>query len=216
MARMAVLLRLVEDNDLARKLRRRRIGPMTPMPAFVSAARPLVTDVIKRKPQIIRGLHGAASATEPIGRSAVACHQLEEVSLMARGVFDVDLEQQVADLGKELSALKRTLARRSADFYGDAGDTVSNYLSDIAGRVTPTFGGLRRQTRSVQRVAYDHPAVVATVGLVVIGLVASLVLRPRPSRNLVRAARRAAEAKRSEETAPANRRRGRNQHTTAH
>ena len=136
---------------------------------------------------------------------------------MARGLFDVDLEQQVADLRKEMGALKRVVARRGADFYEDAEDTVSNYLSHLAGRVGPSLVGLRRQARSVERVAYDHPAVVATVGLVVVGLVASLLLRPRSSEP-ARRVRRSQPAEGRETPSQANRRRGRNQQsgTTAH
>jgi hypothetical protein len=136
---------------------------------------------------------------------------------MARGLFDVDLEQQVADLRKEMGALKRVVARRGADFYEDAEDSVSNYLSDLAGRVGPSLLGLRRQARSMERAAYDHPAIVATVGLVVVGLVASLLLRPRHSSEPARRPRRSPPAER-EETAEPNRKRGRNQRSgaTAH
>jgi hypothetical protein len=133
---------------------------------------------------------------------------------MARGLFDVDLEQQVADLRKEMSALKRVAARRGADFYEDAEDTVSTYLSDLAGRVRPSLLGLRRQARSVERAAYDHPAIVATVGLVLVGLVASLFLFPRTTSRPARRTRRPAPAAR-EETAEPNRRRGRNQRSAA-
>ena len=134
---------------------------------------------------------------------------------MARGLFDVDLEEQVSDLRKEMSALKRVVAKRGADFYEDAEDTVSNYLSDLAGRVGPSLVGLRRQARSVERVAYDHPTVVAAVGLVVVGLVASLLLRPRSSSQPPRRPRRAQPAERGEETAQTSRKRGRNQRSSA-
>ena len=133
---------------------------------------------------------------------------------MARGLFDVDLEQQVADLRKEMSALQRVVARRGADFYEDAEDTVSKYLSDLASRVGPSLWGLRRQARSVERAAYDHPAVVATVGLVMVGLVASLLLRPRLVSEPPRRSRRAEPAEREERAEP-NRRRGRNQRSAA-
>jgi len=134
---------------------------------------------------------------------------------MARGLFDVDLEEQVADLRKEMSALKRVVAKRGADFYEDAEDTVSNYLSQLAGRVGPSLVGLRRQARSVERVAYNHPTVVAAVGLVVVGLVASLLLRPRRSNEPARRPRRSDTAERSEGASQPNRRRGRNQRSSA-
>lgn len=135
---------------------------------------------------------------------------------MGRGLFDVDLEQQVADLRKEMSALSRSVARRGGDFYEDASDGVSSFLSQLAGRVAPSLGGLRRQARTVERAAFDHPAVVATVGLVMIGLVASLVLRSRSTSEPPRRPRR--QPAQAEGEAPANRRRsrGRNASATAH
>jgi hypothetical protein len=159
----------------------------------------------------------ATPGTDRLRRRCMSS-SLKRVLQMARGLFDVDLEEQVADLRKEMSALKRVVARRGADFYEDAEDTVSNYLSQLAGRVGPSLVGLRRQARSAERVAYDHPAVVATVGLVVVGLVASLLLWPRSSSEPARRPRRAQPAERSEETGQANRRRGRNRQSgaTAH
>ena len=137
---------------------------------------------------------------------------------MGRGLFDVDLEQQVADLRKELGALSRSVARRGSDFYEDAGDGVSSLLSQLAGRVGPSLGGLRRQARTVERAAFDHPAVVATVGLVMIGLVASLVLRSRATSEPPRPRRRkAAEAEpEGNSTGSRRRSRARNASATAH
>jgi hypothetical protein len=136
---------------------------------------------------------------------------------MTRTLFDVDLEQQVADLSKEMGALKRVIARRGSELYDDAGDSVSSYLSDLAGRVGPSLIGLRKQARSVERVAFDHPAAIATVGLVVVGLVASLFLRSRSSTPSARRSRPEAEPARSR-TADTRRKRGRNQNagSTAH
>jgi hypothetical protein len=59
-----------------------------------------------------------------------------------------------------------------------AGETLSNYLSDVSHRIVP---GFRRQARAVEKVAYDHPAAVAAVGLLVIALMAGLLLSTRSS-----------------------------------
>jgi hypothetical protein len=92
-------------------------------------------------------------------------------------LIDVDLEDQVTALRKELGTLKRAVARRGSSLYEDAGETISDYLSELGDRIGPSITGLRRRARTVERVAYDHPAVIAGVGLVVIGLVASLLMR---------------------------------------
>ncbi|MDW6022021.1 hypothetical protein SAZ10_09630 [Mesorhizobium sp. BAC0120] len=109
------------------------------------------------------------------------------------GLMDVDLAEQVSSLRQELAALKKAVGRRSSDFYENAGDTFSDYLSDVSQRIVP---GFRRQARAVERAAYDHPAAVATVGLLIIALMAGLVLGARSSdesaESLVKRARQAA------------------------
>jgi hypothetical protein len=92
--------------------------------------------------------------------------------------MDVDLAEQVASLRKELGALKKTVGGRGRDFYEDTRETLSDYLSDVSQRVVP---GVRRQARAVERVASDHPAAVAAVGLLVIALMAGLMLSTRSS-----------------------------------
>jgi hypothetical protein len=111
----------------------------------------------------------------------------------AHGLFDIDLERQVDDLRKELARLTRSAARHGSNFYGDAGETISDYLADLSGRVAPSLLGLRRRARSVERVAYDHPAVIAGVGLAVVGLVATLLISRRTPRRAVRNRRPVAE-----------------------
>jgi len=91
-------------------------------------------------------------------------------------LINVDLEEQVAALRKDLGALKRAVARRGSSFYEDTGDRVSDYLSELSERFVPSMPDVRRQARAAGRMAYDHPAVVATVGLVLAGLVASFLL----------------------------------------
>jgi hypothetical protein len=100
--------------------------------------------------------------------------------MMARhGFTDIDLEDQVQALRQDLKALKKAAARRGANLYDDASDTVSDYLSDIGNRIGSSLPAIRRHTRAVEKAAFDHPAVVATVGLVLVGLVASLLIGRR-------------------------------------
>lgn len=96
-------------------------------------------------------------------------------------LIDVDLEEQVAALRKELGALKKMATRRGSAFYDEASDTVSDYLSDLSDRLNSYLPTFRKQAKAVERAAFDHPAVVAAVGLVVIGLVASLIMASRPA-----------------------------------
>jgi hypothetical protein len=111
------------------------------------------------------------------------------------GLMNVDLAEQLASLRKEFGALKKAVAGRSSDLYEDAGETLSDYFSDVSQRIVPRF---RRQARAVERVAYDHPAAVAAVGLLVIALMAGLLLgtrssdEPAQSRSPVRRTRPAA------------------------
>lgn len=101
---------------------------------------------------------------------------------MARhgNLIDMDLEEQVAALRKELGQLNRAVARRSSHLYDDAGEKMSDYLSDLSDYI-PSMSLLRKRAKGAGRMAYDHPAVVATVGLVVLGLAASLFLGGRSS-----------------------------------
>src|SRR4029453_16757323 len=99
------------------------------------------------------------------------------IAMTQSRLLAVDLEDQVAALRKELGALKRAATRRGSALYEDAGETISDYLEDIGGRIRPSLTEIGRRARSVEKVAYDHPAVIAGVGLVVIALVASLFVR---------------------------------------
>lgn len=101
---------------------------------------------------------------------------------MARrgNLIDMDLEEQIATLRKELGQLNRAVARRGSSFYDDASERMSDYIADLADYL-PSMSVLRKRAKGAGRMAYDHPAVVATVGLVVLGLAASLLLGGRSS-----------------------------------
>ena len=93
-------------------------------------------------------------------------------------LIDVDLEEQIAALRKEIGSLAKAVSRSGSGFYGNAGERISDYVSDLS-EYMPSMHTLRGGARRAGRMAYDHPAVVATVGLVVVGLVASLLLSSR-------------------------------------
>lgn len=92
---------------------------------------------------------------------------------------DIDLDRQVAALSKELASLKRAAAKRAGAYYEDGRDAALDTYSDLAGRLRDAMPAIRRQGRVIERSARDHPAAAAAVGLVVLGLVASLLFSRR-------------------------------------
>ena len=101
-------------------------------------------------------------------------------------VSQVDLEKQVAQLSKELASLKKKLSKQGSRYYDDSrealseySDTLSDYYEEISDRIGEHLPDLRRQARAVERSAREHPAAAAAAGLIVLGLVASLLFSRR-------------------------------------
>lgn len=94
-----------------------------------------------------------------------------------RGDVEDDLEAQVAHLTKEISALKKSLSRRGSDAYGDARDTAADLYSDLRERFTDAMPLVRKRARAAEKIAHDHPATAAVVGLVVVGLLVTMLAR---------------------------------------
>ena len=101
---------------------------------------------------------------------------------------DIDLEKQLNALAKEVGRLKKnaaqrgsalydTASERGSAFYGDAGDTLSDLYGGVSDFVAANLPRLRKRARAFEATASNNPAVVAAVGLVVVGLVASLFWR---------------------------------------
>jgi hypothetical protein len=88
-----------------------------------------------------------------------------------------DLEAQVAHLSKEISSLKKALARRGSDAYDDARDATADVYGDLRDRFVDALPGMRKHARAAGDVARDHPATAAIVGLLVVGLVATMLAR---------------------------------------
>ena len=104
---------------------------------------------------------------------------------------DIDLERQVAALSRELAALRKAVSRRGGAYYEDGRDAASDYYSHLAGHLADALPTIRKQGRAIEKTARDHPATAAAVGLVVVGLVASLFLsrQQKTSRATSRSAR---------------------------
>jgi hypothetical protein len=92
---------------------------------------------------------------------------------------NIDLEKQVRMLSDEIASLKELAARRGKDVYGGVGNAVSGYYDDLSNAVTSILPSLGKRSRIVDATTSNHPAAVAAVGLLVIGLVASLFLSRR-------------------------------------
>jgi len=92
---------------------------------------------------------------------------------------DLDLEKQVATLSRELAALRKAVAKRGGVYYEDGRDAASDYYGQLADRISDALPAIRKQGRAIEKTARDHPATAAAVGLVVVGLVASLLLSRR-------------------------------------
>lgn len=92
---------------------------------------------------------------------------------------EIDLEKRVRELTREVAQLKRAAAKRGAAAIEDASETASDLYADVAERVIAMLPSMRKRAKSIERTAYDHPKAVAAVGLVVVGLAATLLLRRR-------------------------------------
>ena len=92
---------------------------------------------------------------------------------------DIDLDKQVATLTRELAGLKKALAKRGGAYYQEGRDVTLDTYSDIAERLRDAMPAIRKQGRVIEKSARDHPAAAAAVGLVVLGLAASLLFSRR-------------------------------------
>ena len=94
---------------------------------------------------------------------------------------NMDLDKQVRMLRGELASLQELAAERGKNVYDGTSDAVSGYYNDLARVATSLLPGLGKRGRMVGAAAFNHPAAVAAVGLLVVGLVASLFLTQRLS-----------------------------------
>ena len=94
---------------------------------------------------------------------------------------NMDIEKQVRMLRGELASLQELAAGRGKNVYDAASDAVSGYYDNLARGATSLLPGLGKRGRMVGAAAFNHPAAVAAVGLLVVGLVVSLFLTQRLS-----------------------------------
>ncbi|NMG39091.1 hypothetical protein GRZ55_07545 [Chelativorans sp. ZYF759] len=94
-----------------------------------------------------------------------------------------ELQSQIADLGSELRALRKSVGARSADRYEEVRDSAGDLFDDIWTGIQdfiPSKKEVRRHARYANKTMHDHPgttAATAVVGVAVIGLLALLLTR---------------------------------------
>ena len=101
-----------------------------------------------------------------------------------------DLDARLAYLTEEMSSLKKALSRRGADAYDDARDTASDLYSDLRERFSDALPVVSKHARAAGEVARGHPATAAVVGLVVVGLLATLLAHSSNSDTVSRRSKR--------------------------
>lgn len=95
-----------------------------------------------------------------------------------RGDVEDDLDAQVAKLTNELASLKKAMASRDVDAYGDAREAASDAYGDLHDRLVRAMPSVRRHARAAERAARDNPGMTAAlVGLAVAGLLVTLMAR---------------------------------------
>ena len=94
-----------------------------------------------------------------------------------RGDIEGDLEDQVARLTKELSSLKKSLSKRGASAYDDTRETASDLYGELRDRFVDALPLVRKRAHAAEQVARDNPATAAVVGLVVVGLLFTMLAR---------------------------------------
>ena len=88
-----------------------------------------------------------------------------------------DLEAQVAHLTKEISALKKSFSKRGSDYYDDARDTAADFYDELRERFSDALPMVRKRAHAAGEVAREHPATAAVVGLLVVGLLVTMLAR---------------------------------------
>lgn len=87
------------------------------------------------------------------------------------------LEAQVATLRKEVSGLRKNLAKRGAKAYDSASEGAGDLYEELAERWAEALPHVRKRAKAVEQTARDNPTAAVAVGLVVVGLLATLFVR---------------------------------------
>lgn len=89
-------------------------------------------------------------------------------------------ERELDSLRREMAHLASRASRLGRDTYDDGRDRMSDVGGEISDAIAAWLPVARREARRVERTARDNPnATAAVVGLVVLGLIASVVYARR-------------------------------------
>ena len=92
----------------------------------------------------------------------------------ARKDVESTLSAQIEALQGELRSLRRMASKRGAESYSDARESAADLVDEIRDSLASTGAQLGRQARHAGQTVKSNPAAAAAVGLIVLGLVASL------------------------------------------
>lgn len=87
------------------------------------------------------------------------------------------LETQVDTLRKEIARLQRSLGKRGARAYDEASEQAGVFYEDMAERWAEALPHIRKRARYVEQQARDNPGTTAAVAVVVVGLLATLLIK---------------------------------------
>ncbi len=94
-----------------------------------------------------------------------------------------ELQARLRRLNHEVSMLSRIVARRGSRTVEGAREGLSEVVSDLSDRVAELAPVVRKQGaaagKAARAAAREHPAAAAVAGVVVVGLVLSLLLHRR-------------------------------------
>jgi hypothetical protein len=92
---------------------------------------------------------------------------------------EFDIQKRIRALTRETEQLRREASKRGGEVVESASGAAQELYGAIAERLAGSLPLLRGGARRVERKVHDHPAVVAAVGLALIGLTVTLLLRRR-------------------------------------
>jgi ElaB/YqjD/DUF883 family membrane-anchored ribosome-binding protein len=88
-----------------------------------------------------------------------------------------ELEDQVSGLKRELASLRRSASKRGGTVYDDVVDSAADLLEQFLRRGRGTGKSLAKQAQHAGDTMREYPVVATVVGVAVVGLLASLLLR---------------------------------------
>ena len=86
------------------------------------------------------------------------------------------IEDRMAHIAEELLSLKKSLARRGASAFDDTRESAADLYADMRDRFTEALPFMRKRAHAVELAARNNPATATAVGLVVVGLLVTLLL----------------------------------------